>query len=179
MSEGFRYAEVEDALAQVHDIDEAARSTFNARIKHLQRIGLSPATPGKGQRISYSAYDVVFWALCLAFLEAGLPPNIVKNLMDQYHGVMRSTFAGPIPKDDIFFCLRGNFLKWQLDGETAYGPKSFAIIPISQVQLSFLSEAKNSRSLLINLTEIKRKLGAVLKHDWSATAGEPKSGRAQ
>ena len=74
----YSFAQVERALAAVHEIPEAAMGSFSARFKHLHRLGMFPSSPGKGKRIAYSLDDVYLWALCLQLEEFGLDPEKIK-----------------------------------------------------------------------------------------------------
>jgi hypothetical protein len=59
------YANVEDTLALIHGIKSKDRGAFRARIKHIQRIGIVPSSPGKGRKIDYAIEDIFKWSFCL------------------------------------------------------------------------------------------------------------------
>ena len=77
----FTYSKVERALAAVHKISPSAMGAFRGRIKHFQRLGLVPSSPGKGRKISYSLEDVYMWAMCLELQEFGIDPIIIKEFL--------------------------------------------------------------------------------------------------
>jgi hypothetical protein len=51
---------------------------LRGRIKHFQRLGISPRRPGKGRTIDYETKDVLRWAIALEFAEFGIDPTIIK-----------------------------------------------------------------------------------------------------
>jgi hypothetical protein len=72
----FSYSQVERALAETFGIPDRMGS-LRGRLKHLQRLGLSPDSPGKGRRISYRKQDAFKWAVALALSEFGIDPTII------------------------------------------------------------------------------------------------------
>ena len=51
------------------------------RIKHFQRLGLAPESPGKGRKISYKIENVYSWVICLEQAEFALDPSLIKTIM--------------------------------------------------------------------------------------------------
>jgi hypothetical protein len=76
------YANVEDTLALIHGIKSKDRGAFRARIKHIQRIGIVPSSPGKGRKIDYAIEDIFKWAFCLQLIEFSIDPILVKELYE-------------------------------------------------------------------------------------------------
>jgi hypothetical protein len=170
MNESFSYPQLEAAMRQLHNVPAARSGTFKARIRNFQRIGLIPSAPGKGQRIDYSIVDAVTWALCFEFAEVGLLPENIKAIFNLIGLGLYLPFGGPIEDEDRILILRGNFLEWylagagdQLGGE---GETSFGIILVSQVYDMVFKKAAIPRVIMINLTDLKRKLGDALKIEW-------------
>ena len=54
----YTYAQVEAALAATHRVRPSSLGAFRGRIKHFQRLGLVPESPGKGRKISYKMENV-------------------------------------------------------------------------------------------------------------------------
>src|SRR5208337_2697466 len=105
----FNYGEVVGALAKIHGIGEGTLGAFEARIRHFQRLGVVPASPGKGKRIQYDFAAVFIWAFCLELAEFGIAPEIIK-LIVEVHG--RSVFIHS-PRSgvgDIIFYFAPSFL---------------------------------------------------------------------
>ena len=77
----YPYKVVETALARLHVENPATMGVFRGRIKHLQRIGLVPSSPGPGKRIQYSFEDVAKWALALEVADFGIDPLVIHQLV--------------------------------------------------------------------------------------------------
>ena len=71
----YPYRTVERALTRMHGDTGAAALRISARVKHFIRLGFTPESPGKGQRISYTFEDVAKWAYAVQVLEYGLDPT--------------------------------------------------------------------------------------------------------
>ena len=78
----FTYSQVETALAKTFAIRNEALGAFRGRIKHFQRLGLVPSSPGKGRKISYEREDIYKWAIGLEFAEFGVDPSLIKNFIN-------------------------------------------------------------------------------------------------
>lgn len=74
-----KYKEVEAILARVNGVRDSALPAFKGRIIHLQRLGISPSSPGRGAKISYSVYDVLLWAYCFELEQFGIDPKMIKE----------------------------------------------------------------------------------------------------
>jgi len=166
----FSYPQIEAVVRGLHNVPAARSGTFKSRIRNFQRIGLIPSAPGKGQQIDYSIVDAITWALCFEFVEVGFLPENIKAIFSLLGAVLYYPFGGPIQDEDQILVLRGNFLEWHLAGGGAKlgeGETSFGIIPVSQVCDMVFTKAKVSRAIMINLTNLKRKLGDALKIEWN------------
>jgi hypothetical protein len=165
----FKYKQVEEAIASLHNIPASAMKTFKGRIKHFQRIGLVPSSPGKGQRIEYRAIDAVRWALCFEFAELGVQPEHIKGIISFCGWALFESFKGPVQQVDEIFLLRGDFIEKHLSGDAVkdftgqFG--MFGTVPISEA-VNFIEKEKFTRAIMVNMTHIKRELGAALDIDW-------------
>src|SRR5271156_5708530 len=74
----YTYAKVEAGLAQAFGIRSEGMGAFRGRIKHFKKLGISPSTPGKGQKIAYETKDILRWAIALEFAEFGIDPMVIK-----------------------------------------------------------------------------------------------------
>jgi hypothetical protein len=80
----FTYAIVERALARAFAITPESMGAFRGRIQHFQRLGMVPASPGKGRKISYEIDHVYKWALGLEFAEFGIDPRLTKFIIENF-----------------------------------------------------------------------------------------------
>jgi len=169
----FTYGEVEAALAKIHGVDPTALGTFRARIKHFQRIGLVPSAPGKGQKIAYRAEDAVIWALAFEFTELGLSPDVIAKIIKAHRVILLLAFCqeGSFPEDgvsttdDQFFCMAGSFLS----GVMSKAP-NWVVTILGHVtpKDTLVEDLIGDRNVVLNLSGVKRKLGAALDIDWSS-----------
>jgi hypothetical protein len=90
--ETFSYKVVERALAAVHHIPPNALGAFRGRLQHFQRLGVVPASPGRGRKIAYTKADVYLWALGLEFAEFGMDPKPIKQFLIAYFSTIRRDF---------------------------------------------------------------------------------------
>jgi len=173
----FTYGEVEAALAKIHHVHSTALGTFRARIKHFQRIGLVPAAPGKGQKIAYKAEDAVIWGLAFELTELGLSPDIIAKIIKEHRVRLLLPFCndGSFPSDgvstieDQFFCLSGSFLSGVMSKATNWVVTIPAQVTSKPDLIEeFFNHDHSDRSLVLNLSALKRKLGSALNIDWSS-----------
>jgi hypothetical protein len=169
----FSYGEVEAAIRSLHTVPGGRIGTFKARIRHLQRIGLLPSSPGRGIKIEYEVADAWKWAVCFALVQCGLPPEAVKSVV----GVagrkltISSAGAGGQVEDQIFW-LRAEFLSWHLDHlPDWYDNVRLNVVPFSKaMEVAFKGvgglEEEAGPVIMINLTKLKRDLFKALKINW-------------
>lgn len=165
----FKYGQVEGAIASLHNVAPAAMGTFKSRLKHFQRIGVVPSSPGKGQKLRYKVADAITWALCFEFTELGLPPEQTRDLLRLCVRELFRPFEGPVQNEDLIFVLHGNFLEWRLKPQGALkgeGATSFGTIPVSRVADRVFQSGRLPRVIMINLTHLKRELGKALDIKW-------------
>lgn len=74
------FATVAGALARVNLIREDARSAFDARLKHFQRLEFPPGTnTGRGRAATYGIGHVLQLAFALELVQLGVPPERAKT----------------------------------------------------------------------------------------------------
>jgi hypothetical protein len=96
----FTYRQVEAALAGLHNVDDVSLGAFRGRIKHFQRLGVVPRSPGKGRKISYTFDDAFVWAFCLELSEFGMDPTIIL--------IVTEYLKPSLLKDETLSKLEGN-----------------------------------------------------------------------
>jgi len=167
----FRYGEIERALAALHKVPAGARKTLQSRIKHFQRIGLAPAAPGRGHKVEYGIAGVLLWAVSLELSECALPPEQIKEVLNLNGPNIFHTFEGPVPDEDLIFVLQANFLEWHLrvDGSkmTGEGQTQSGIVTVSQIRDMIFKKWDVPRLIMINLTDLKRRLADALNIEWT------------
>lgn len=73
----FSFAQVFEAICEVHSVEDDRTSALDGRLKNFQRLGFAPTNPGKGKRVSYSAEDALLWCVALEMGKFSLPPTII------------------------------------------------------------------------------------------------------
>jgi hypothetical protein len=155
----FTYSQVERALAAVHEISPPAMGAFRGRIKHFQRLGLVPSSPGKGRKVSYRLEDVYMWALCLELQEFGIEPVIIRHL----HRLadFRIMITWLISEDDseqrdLYFVFYPNFLsQWYTN--TLWSSWGTFVHDLSEITTGsdVVSERLKTRMASINLKRLR------------------------
>ena len=90
----FSFADVDCALATVHEIREPKRKAFTARLQNLQKHGFPTGTnTGRGRRASYEPGHVVLIGIALELIQLGLTPERAVNLIRSNMAVVRAAAA--------------------------------------------------------------------------------------
>jgi hypothetical protein len=165
----FSYGQLEAAIRSLHDVPPERAGTFKARIRHFQRIGLVPSSPGKGIKIEYEVADAWKWAICFELAEAGLMPEAIKSILGAAGRKLTISSAGAgHPAEDQIFWLRAEFLSWHLDHLPDWYDNKVRlnVVPVSRVADVAFKQEGAGRVLMLNLTKLKRDLFTALKIDW-------------
>lgn len=150
----YPYKTVEKALARLHVVGPAGWGAFRGRIQHLQRLGMVPASPGRGKRIEYTLEDAAKWAFALELEEFGIDPAVVKRACDIVWEDIRFVLVEGWGDDDMFIVANPNFL----NGDPfRTSPIGFSILTKTELtnQISFFGPV---RVMVINLTSIRSSL---------------------
>jgi hypothetical protein len=172
----FKYGQLEEAIAAMHNLHPSGMKTFKSRVKHFQRIGLVSSSPGRGYKKLYSVIDAVAWALCFEFAELSVPPETIRNIMVYCEERLFNAFIDKFD-DDIVFFMKANFFEQHINliGESSvegterlfnFTPDQYGIGSPNFVFGRLKYPPIVSRMLLLNLTHIKTKLGETLKISW-------------
>lgn len=142
------YAEVEGALAKMHMCPPEKIGAFRGRLKHLQKLGMVPASPGSGYRIVYSLEDISRWAFALELAELGVTPIFAKIIVDETWPDVQSHIVDGNCHDDQFLVMSpeiGLRCNYSVTGN-----------PTDHV----LSGAR--RAMILNLSALHRDIAAVV-----------------
>jgi hypothetical protein len=178
----YTYAQVESALAKVHQVDDGAITAFRGRINNLKRLGVVPTSGGRGKKISYNVFDVLALAFCLQLFEYGIDPSTISKLSARIGPeVIRAAKIGENSSEDVYIAFFPSFLTAQIhDGrQTKWGDLSFIIVPESETTAKKLREKmipkvnlngadrlfKHSakRIAAINISELVRDIGQAFR----------------
>lgn len=78
---------MEEVFATVHRIAPGKRGAFQARLRHLQRLGVPPGTnTGKGVAAAYGPQQVAILAVALELLQLGLSPEHAATVLEKNGG---------------------------------------------------------------------------------------------
>jgi hypothetical protein len=153
----FTYSQVERALATVHEISPSAMGAFRGRIKHFQRLGLVPSSPGKGRKVSYRLEDVYMWALCLELQEFGVDPAIIKELhrLANFRRAV-SWLSAEDNLEQLYFVFYPNFLS-QWHKNILWNSKGTFVSDLAEITKGSdaVSERLKTRMGAINLTRLR------------------------
>lgn len=166
----FRYAEVEAALAAIHDIPESGMGAFKGRLIHFQRIGLGPSNPGRGKKIEYTLEDVLIWAFCLQLAEFGIDPKTIQAIYGWASLAISIGLFRKVDGDDVFFLVTPMVMSRALNGDGVEAPVSADQIPEQTVvvRASKLDATQLGRAMVINLSRLRRDVMLKLKTPESA-----------
>ncbi|MEG3144242.1 hypothetical protein U1839_06205 [Sphingomonas sp. RT2P30] len=74
------FAQVEETLARVHNMDWQKRGAFTSRLKHMQKQGLPRrALPGRGKAGSYNFSQLTQMGIGLELIQIGFPPKLAAD----------------------------------------------------------------------------------------------------
>ncbi len=188
------YKQVEAALAKIHHVDDGSIGAFRGRIKHFQKIGLVTSSPGKGKRISYGVYDLLYWAYCLELTQFGIDPTLIKNSIINIMTFFIDAFElVDKTEKDVYLVFHPNILSSYMqkdkDMVVSAGSTLGAIYVLEDKGASFGAMKErltpkvrfektaptaldlfDRRTALINMTQLKRQLELAL----STIPGVPK-----
>src|SRR6202035_3179042 len=183
LEKAFTYAQVQRALAAVHHIPADNMGWFRGRITNLQKLGMVPDSPGKGRRVAYRREHVFVWAMALEFSKWGWDPGVIKTILPQYWGGIRTVLLEECSGPDKYFVFQPNLLGRlapQDEQETPNRPGAPYKITVPIVsdlaELEQGSKTDQARALLdrfqdehgkINLSRIRREIDAALAGDAS------------
>ncbi len=169
----FRYAEVEAALAKIHRVPDESLGAFRGRIKHLQKLGVVPSSPGKGKKITYNFGAAVVWAYCLQLAEFGTDPTDIKTFYNITMHEVQPILMNDRDEEDMVMMFIPHLLSRWVSGSMTLGKGLFmAIRPASQASYAAAAEAMPSQAPgfeidrqrlgMLNLTRLREDLKEAL-----------------
>jgi len=171
----FAYAEVEKALARVNSIDESKMGAFRGRLQNYRRIGIVPASPGKGSKVSYEMEHIQIWAFCLELAQFGVDPMSIKKIVDTWRKEIIEVFAMVDGlSEDIYIAFRPDLLSFPATIDDKEQPMRWITrYPESELSAKQLKRWLGRRAGLINISNLKKSLDCVLGVAAPIDAGIP------
>ena len=164
------YAEVERVLAKINEIDESRMGAFRGRMAHFRRVGLSPASPGKGKRIDYALDDIAILAFAVELAQVGVDPISIKRLVDIWKKRILEKFreVGLYATIDIYAIFWPKFASEALDEDDAIEALGwFQVITNGGDSREFWSKL-GRRAVLFNISQLKRDIDAAVASEVDA-----------
>lgn len=150
------YKMVERALTRMHGDTGAAAMRINAKVKHFIRLGFTPESPGKGQRISYTFENAAKWAYGLQILEHGIDPTAMLRVVQQtWESVWRAMEKGNHGQNELMVATPNAIS--HPDGWHAF---AFGIRQSQQYQPDW---SEIDRTMVINVSRVSRRLRTALE----------------
>jgi hypothetical protein len=183
-----RYGEIERAIASLHGVTKESSGIFRGRLRHFQKLGIVPSSPGRGAKIDYDRKAAVDWAIAFELAELGVQPELIKFLVQVYGGAIFDFFENKFrlfpesadSHEDILFCFDAAFLTIHMSPKSGMFdlarsdlvergifdyPATAAFKPLSMLP-GFFDAPYVRRVSAINLTRLKRELGKALGIEW-------------
>ena len=176
-----RYGEIEKAIASLHGVTKELSGIFRGRLRHFQKLGIVPSSPGRGAKIDYDLKAAVDWAVAFELAELGIQPELIKFLIQVYGATIFAFFHSPPPFDeDTVFCFDPAFLTIHMNPQIGmfdltradlikrgiFDYRATAALKPLSMFLSFFDAPHVRRVSAINLSRLKRELGKALGIDW-------------
>jgi hypothetical protein len=183
-----RYGEIEKAIASLHGVTEQSSGVFRGRLRHFQKLGIVPSSPGRGAKIDYDLKAAVDWAVAFELAELGIQPELIRFLIQVYGAAIFDFFENKFrlfpesaaSDEDILFCFDAAFLTIHMNPKSGIFDltrtdlmergmfdyrATAALKPLSELP-SFYADPRVRRASTLDLTRLKRDLGTALGIDW-------------
>jgi hypothetical protein len=174
-----RYGEIEKAIASMHGVTKESSGIFRGRLRHFQKLGIVPSSPGRGAKIDYHRKAVVDWAIAFELAELGIAPELIKFCIQMYSMTIYAFFESPSASDeDMLFCFDASFLTAHLKMKSGMfdsmlsGREPLSMPEMEPVAMSvsklpsFFNDPHVRRVSAINLSRLKSELGKALGIEW-------------
>ncbi len=162
----YLFSEVEQALAAMHGIDDAALLAFRGRIHHLQKLGLIPSAPGRGQKPRYSFEDVAIWAFCVELIEIGLAPGVISRIVKRlWNGILYCFVEGASWEDDCLLIFQPKMLSSSFPDDVELSDKSILRILHGPELSGDVLREMGGRVIAINVSDLHRRMVAAIERN--------------
>ena len=168
----FRYAEVQAALAGLHGAYPDHMGAFRGRLQHFQRLGMAPASPGRGKSIVYAFEDVARWAFALELSECGIDPARIARLLPWAWLKVGPYLCEAHEGEKLFFAVPTLMIAHMVEAENGSAPASTDFGPVNLLgegpprfvyDVEELANWRPGRALIVNLTELRTRLLRYLR----------------
>jgi hypothetical protein len=193
----YPYRYVERVLARLFGIEDdyVREVTLRARIDNYKKLGLSGEQPGKGFRIAYNEDQVRKFALALMLSEAGLLPEAVVTMLSRQwedpltHSVaiadeMAKAAGGRVvkrgkPEDAVLTVRAVKMMTGRWQGPSPAVPRA-TVQGLSEIETQFKWDTQrgNPIVILINLTDLAKRLNAAFEAEWKRECAEREAAQA-
>lgn len=102
----FNHSQVFDVLCHLNRIAIDKRATFQARLKHLQRLKFPEGVnTGKGKPAQYKFSHLMQMVIAIELIQAGMTPQVAADLVDaNWYGIRQTIYlATAQPNEDVSF----------------------------------------------------------------------------
>ena len=166
----FRYAEVQKALASLHGAYPEHLGAFRGRLQHFQRLGMAPASPGRGKVILYAFDDIARWAFGLELVELGIDPTRIVSMMDWLWPIVSPALCRKTKSDKVFIATPALLITQMIEREIKEGvPAQLAPINVFDTKppryvfdIDELASWRPGRAIMIDLSELQSRLRKAL-----------------
>jgi hypothetical protein len=158
----FTYSQVERALAAVHQVPPSGMGSFRGRIRHFQRLGMVPSSPGMGRKISYEMQHVYTWGFALELSEFGIDPSVIKVFTDSQAGQMIRDLVLLSRPSDRYFIFYPNMLSRWFQNEGGQHEWAIEAGPDDLAKLADADPKFLTRAALINMSHMRREIDKAL-----------------
>lgn len=168
----YRYAEVQDVLAKLHGAYPDHVGALRGRLQHFQKLGMVPASPGRGRVISYTFHDIARWAFGLELIEVGIDPARIALLMSWLWLLVGDVLCGDHQGEKVFIAYPAMLITQMTEQEAGItkGPGGFVHINVMDTapprfvyDVEELANWRPARAVLVNLTDLRTRLVKALQ----------------
>lgn len=156
-----KFGMVESILRALHGLGDDKKVAFESRLRHLQRLGLTPAVKtGKGTRGSYGVRELLNLALALELIELGLHPERAVEIILSAEDKVRDGFGRSLQSKKVDAIFLGVDPRGLQDGKS-----KVEVLTESRLGEAFRADSEDpvTRMSLISLSTLVEKIAGVLE----------------
>ncbi|BEU99981.1 hypothetical protein [Novosphingobium olei] len=175
----FQFAQVEQALADMHRVAPEKRSAFQGRLKHYQKQGFPPGiNTGRGRAAVYYVRHAVQLAVALEMNQVGLNPERTVRICTEYSGriqgaVMLATSRMLSDDAEPVLLVFDPIVLSDLRGEEEWDETeaTFDVKGVEEFRMGLenLANLRSRRYALVNISEVidelSHRLGEASKYN--------------